>query len=43
MTNRKGRRFSSDQKVTIFKKHLVDRQPVSDFCDKFSIHPTQFY
>lgn len=43
MTKRKRRRFSPDQKVAILKMHLVDRLPVSDICDEFSIHPNLFY
>lgn len=43
MSKKKRRRFSPDQKVAILKKHLVSREPVSDICDEFKIHPTQFY
>lgn len=43
MTKKKRRRFSPDQKVAILKKHLVDRIPISDICDEYQIHPTQFY
>ena len=35
--------YSPDQKVQILKKHLVDRIPLSDICDKYDLHPTVFY
>lgn len=40
---RERRRFSSQQKVSIVKQHLVDGMAVSDLCDKHRILPTQFY
>jgi transposase-like protein len=29
--------------VAILRRHLVDKVPVSDVCDKVGIHPTLFY
>jgi transposase len=37
------RRFSAAQKAAIVKAHLVDREPVSDLCERHEITPTQFY
>ncbi len=35
--------FSGTEKVAILRRHLVDKEPVSDLCDELKIHPTQFY
>ncbi len=35
--------FSSQQKVGILKKHLVEGVALSDLCDQYAIHPTMFY
>lgn len=35
--------LSSEQKVSILRRHLVEGTAVSDLCDEFKIHPTQFY
>ena len=40
---RQRRRFTSEEKAVIVRRHLVDKVPVSDLCDKHGIHPTQFY
>lgn len=37
------RNFSSEEKVTILRRHFVEKVPVSDLCDEYSFHPTQFY
>jgi len=39
--NRKN--HTSQQKAAILREHLVEKIPVSDLCDKHSIHPTIFY
>jgi transposase len=43
MNPRQRRQFSSDQKVLIVKRHLVDGVAVSELCEEYKIHPTQFY
>ena len=40
---RKRKKYSPEQKVTILKKHLVDKVPLSDLCDEYDLHPTVFY
>lgn len=35
--------LTPEQKVSILRRHLVEDVPVSDLCDEFGIHPTQFY
>jgi len=34
---------TSEEKVTILRRHLVDRVPVSTLCDEYQLHPTMFY
>jgi transposase-like protein len=35
--------YTPDEKVTILKRHLVDKIPVSDICDQYKLQPTVFY
>ena len=37
------RRFNATEKVKILKRHLVDRQPISEVCDEHAIQPSRFY
>ncbi len=37
------RNFSSEEKVTILRRHFIEKVPVSDLCDQYTFHPTQFY
>ena len=37
------KRYSSQEKAAILREHLIDREPVSDLCDKHGISPTLFY
>lgn len=39
----KRRYFSGEDKVRILRRHLIDKIPVSDLCDKHGLHPTLFY
>ncbi len=34
---------TSEEKVAILRRHLVDRVPVSTLCDEYQLHPTMFY
>ena len=43
MSSTKRRNFSPEQKVAILRKHLLERQPVSDICDQYKINVNQFY
>ncbi len=40
---KKRRYFADHEKVAILKRHLIDKVPVSDLCDEFSLYPNQFY
>jgi len=35
--------YQAHEKVSILKRHLVDRVPVSDLCDEYHLQPTVFY
>jgi transposase len=37
------RKFSTEQKVAILRRHLVDHVPVSDVCEEYGLNPTVFY
>jgi len=39
----KRKYLSGDQKVAIVRRHLLENVPVSDLCDEFGIHTTQYY
>ena len=41
---RKPRRnYTPVEKVSILRRHLIDRVPVSDLCDEHGLSPTLFY
>lgn len=42
-SRRERRHFTSAQKASIVKRHLVDKVPVSDLCDEHGLQPAQFY
>lgn len=35
--------FFPQEKAAIALRHLVDKTPVSDLCDKYGLQPTQIY
>lgn len=37
------RNYSSEEKVSILKRHLLGKESISDICDDLDIAPTQFY
>ncbi|MBF0172028.1 MAG: transposase [Magnetococcales bacterium] len=40
---KKRKRISPQEKTAILREHLLNGIPVSDLCDRHSIHPTLFY
>ena len=40
---KKRHNYTPAEKVTILKRHLVDKAPVSDTCDQYDLQPTVFY
>lgn len=39
----KRKPMTPEQKVAIVRRHLLEKVPVSDLCDEFGIHATQYY
>ncbi len=39
----KRKYLTPEQKVAIVRRHLLENVPVSDLCDEFGIHATQYY
>ena len=39
----KRKHYSGPEKVAILRLHLLEKQPISDLCDRYGIHPTLFY
>ncbi len=39
----KRKQFTPEQKVAMVRRHLIENVPVSDLCDEFGIHATQYY
>lgn len=35
--------YTSEEKVVILRRHLLDKVPVSDLCDELGLQPTVFY
>ena len=35
--------YTSEEKVTILRRHLLDQVPVSDLCEELGLQPTVFY
>lgn len=42
-TASKRRHFSAQEKVTIVKRHLVEKVPIADLCDELKINPNALY
>ncbi len=40
---KKRHNYTPEEKVSILKRHLVERVPVSDLCDEYHLQPTVFY
>jgi transposase-like protein len=40
---RSHRHFTTEQKVAILKRHMIDKVPVSDLCNEFGLQPSVFY
>src|SRR3990172_5397924 len=41
--SKKRKNYTAEEKVTILKKYLLEKKPISDICDQFGLHPTVFY
>ena len=43
MSRKDRTNYTSEEKVAIIRRHLVDHVPVSELCDQYHLHPTVFY
>ncbi|MDX1656932.1 MAG: hypothetical protein R3310_17110 [Candidatus Competibacteraceae bacterium] len=43
MSRKTRKAYSPEEKIVILRRHLIDQVPVSDLCDEYRFHPTQFY
>ncbi len=41
MSNRK--RYTPEQKVKILREYFEEKRSVADICEKYRVHPNQFY
>ncbi len=43
MAKKPHRQFTTEQKVAILRRHLVDKVPVSMLCEEYKLQPSLFY
>lgn len=43
MYRKKRKNYSPEEKVSILKRYLVEKVPISDLCDQHGLHPTVLY
>jgi transposase len=43
LSRKQRKNYTPQEKVTILKKHLLEKVPVSDLCDQYGRHPTVFH
>ena len=41
--NKSRKNYTPEEKVAILKKHFVEKESVSNLCDKYNLQPTVFY
>ena len=41
--NKERKHHTPEEKVTILRRHLIDKVPVSNLCEEYGLHPTVFY
>jgi len=39
----KRKKFSPEEKVRLLRLHLIEKEPVSDICDRHGVNPNVFY
>jgi transposase len=42
-TKKTRRHYTTEQKVAILKRHMIDKVPVSDLCNELELQPSVFY
>jgi len=43
MSEKNRKNFGPEEKIRILKEHLLEGKAVSDLCEPYGTHPTQFY
>lgn len=43
MNNSERKHHTPEEKVSILRRHLIEKVPVSNLCEEFGLHPTVFY
>jgi transposase len=43
MSKRSRRHYTTEQKTSLLKRHLVEKVPVSEICDEQKLQPSVFY
>lgn len=41
--SKQRKHYSPEEKVSILRRHLVEKVPVSDLCEELKLQPTVFY
>ncbi len=41
--NRKRKQYQAAEKVSIIRKHLIEKQSVADLCDEYGMAPSIYY
>ena len=39
----KRKKLSAQEKVRLLRLHLIEKEPVSDICDRYGLNPNVFY
>jgi transposase-like protein len=43
MSSKTRKGYTAEEEVIILRRHLIDQVAISDLCDEYGFHPTQFY
>ena len=43
MNDQKRKNHTPEEKVSILRRHLIEKVPVSNLCEEYGLHPTVFY
>jgi hypothetical protein len=43
VNNSERKHHTPEEKVSILRRHLIEKVPVSNLCEEFGLHPTVFY
>lgn len=43
MSEKRGKNYTAQEKVSILKQHFAEKKAISDLCDEYKIHPSIFY